>query len=60
MDYIWQASQAVAEHVPQEELPPMGVDDPSLFLEKDAKHENIRLLALRQRGQAASASTCVC
>jgi hypothetical protein len=44
--YIWQVAQLVAEHELQEELPPMGVDGPSLFLEKEAKEENIRLAPL--------------
>jgi hypothetical protein len=44
--YIWQVSQLVAEHELQEELPPIGVDGPSLLLEKEAKEENIRLAPL--------------
>jgi hypothetical protein len=36
----------VAGHVLQEELPPIGVDAPSLLLEKEAKEENIRLAPL--------------
>ena len=43
---MWQVLQLVAEHVPQDELPPIGVDGPSLLLEKDAKEENIRLAQL--------------
>jgi len=35
-------SQLVAEHELQEELPPIGIDGPSLLLEKEAKEENIR------------------
>ena len=41
--YIWQLEQLVAEHEPQEELPPIGVDAPSPLLEKDEKQENTRL-----------------
>ena len=44
--YIWQVSQLVAEHELQEELPPIGVDGPSLLLEKEAKGENIRFAPL--------------
>jgi hypothetical protein len=44
--YIWQLAQLVAEHELQEELPPIGVDGPSLLLEKEAKEENIRLAPL--------------
>jgi len=40
--YIWQASQLVAEHELQEKVPPIGLDTPSVFLEKEAKEENIR------------------
>jgi hypothetical protein len=43
----------VVEHVLQEEPPPIGVDVPSLLLEKEAKEENIRLAPLQQRGQEA-------
>jgi len=32
----------VAEHELQEEVPPIGLDTPSVFLEKEAKEENIR------------------
>jgi hypothetical protein len=39
-------SQLVAEHELQEELPPIGVDGPSLLLEKEAKEENIRFALL--------------
>jgi len=39
-------SQLVAEHELQEELPPIGVDGPSLLLEKGAKEENIRFAPL--------------
>jgi len=46
-------SQLVAEHELQEELPPTGVDGPSLLLEKEAKEENIRFAPLWQRGQEA-------
>jgi len=38
--------QLVAEHELQEELPPIGVDGPSVFLEKEAKEENIRFAPL--------------
>jgi hypothetical protein len=41
--YMWQLVQLVAEHEPQEELPPIGADAPSLLLEKEEKEENIRL-----------------
>jgi len=44
--YIWQVAQLVAEHVLQGELPPSGVDVPSLLLEKEAKGENMRLAPL--------------
>jgi hypothetical protein len=44
--YIWQVSQLVAEHELQEELPPIGVDGPSLLLEKEAKEDNIRFAPL--------------
>ena len=50
---MWQVSQLVAEHEPQEELPPIGVDGPSLPLEKEAKADNIRFAPLWQRGQEA-------
>jgi len=40
---MWQVAQLVAEHELQEELPPMGADDPSSPLEKQAKEETIRL-----------------
>jgi len=46
-------SQLVAEQELQEELPPIGVDGPSLLLEKEAKEENIRSAPLWQRGQEA-------
>jgi len=39
-------AQLVAEHVLQGELPPIGVDVPSLLLENEAKEENIRLAPL--------------
>jgi len=39
-------SQLVAAHVPQGELPPVGVDAPSLLFEKEAKEENIRFAPL--------------
>jgi hypothetical protein len=45
-DYIWQVSQLVAEQELQEELPPIGADDPSPSLEKEAQGENIRLAPL--------------
>ncbi len=44
--YIWQVLQLVAEHELQEELPPIGVDGPSLLLEKEAQEENTRLAPL--------------
>jgi len=44
--YIWQVSQLVAEHELQDELSPIGVDGPSLPLEKEAKEENIRFALL--------------
>jgi len=44
--YIWQLEQLVAEHELQEELPPIGVDGPSLLLEKEEKEESIRLAPL--------------
>jgi hypothetical protein len=44
-------SQLVAEHELQEEPPPIGVDRPSLLLEKEAKEENTRFAPLWQRGQ---------
>jgi hypothetical protein len=34
-------AQLVAEHELQEQLPPIGVDGPSLLLAKEAKEENI-------------------
>jgi len=40
---MWQLAQLGAEHDPQEELPPTGVDTPSLLLEKEEKQDNIRL-----------------
>jgi len=40
---MWQLVQLGAEHEPQEELPPIGVDVPSLLLEKEAQDENTRL-----------------
>jgi hypothetical protein len=43
---MWQLVQLVAEHEPQEEFPPIGVDGPSPLLEKEAKEENIRLAPL--------------
>lgn len=48
---MWQLVQLVAEHEPQEELPPIGVDSPSPLFEKDEKEDNIRLALLWQRGQ---------
>jgi len=39
-------SQLVAEHELQGELPPIGIDDASLLLEKEAKGENIRFAPL--------------
>jgi hypothetical protein len=57
--YIWQVPQLVVEHALQGELPPIGVDVPSLLLEKEAKEENIRLAPLRQRGQEALSSAWV-
>jgi hypothetical protein len=44
--YIWQVSQFVAEHELQEAPPSIGVDGPSLPLEKEAKEENIRFAPL--------------
>jgi hypothetical protein len=43
----------VEEQELQGELSPIGVVDPSLFLEKEAKEENIRVAPLWQRGQEA-------
>jgi hypothetical protein len=43
----------MAGHVLQGELPPIGVDTPSLLLEKEAKEENIRSAPLSQWGQEA-------
>jgi len=40
---MWQLAQLVAEHEPQEELPPIGLEVPSLLLEKEAQEENTRL-----------------
>ncbi|MDH4299810.1 MAG: hypothetical protein OEV54_04140 [Dehalococcoidia bacterium] len=48
---MWQLVQLVAEHEPQEELPPIGADNPSPLFEKDEKEDNIRLALLWQRGQ---------
>jgi len=48
---MWQLVQLVAEHEPQEELPPIGADNPSSLFEKDEKEDNIRLALLWQRGQ---------
>lgn len=53
MGYIWQVAQLVAEQELQEELSPIGLDYPSLLLEKEAKEENIRVAPLWQRGQEA-------
>jgi len=39
-------SQLVAEHELQEELSPIGIDGPSLLLEKEVKGENIRFAPL--------------
>jgi hypothetical protein len=44
--YVWQVAQLVVEHVWQEEVPPIGEDVPSLFLEKEEKVENTRLAPL--------------
>ena len=44
--YVAQVSQLVAEHAPQGELPPTGLDTPSVPLEKQAKGENTRLALL--------------
>jgi len=43
---MWQLVQLEAEHEPQEELPPIGADVPSLLLEKEAQEENTRLAPL--------------
>jgi len=43
----------MAEHVLQGELPPIGVGISSVWLEEEAKEENIRLAPLWQRGQEA-------
>ena len=43
VSYVWQLVQLVAEHEPQEELPPIGLEVPSLLLEKEAQEENTRL-----------------
>jgi len=40
---MWQLAQLVAEHEPQEELPPIGLDTPSPLLEKEEKQDNTRL-----------------
>jgi len=58
--YISQVAQLVAEHELQEELPPIGLDTPSVFLEKEAKEENIRSALLWQRGQEAFSFACLC
>ena len=39
-------SQLVAEHELQEAPPPIGIDVPSLLLEKEAKEDNIRFAPL--------------
>jgi len=43
-NYVLQVLQLVAEHVPQDALPPMGADTPSPLLEKEAKDDSILLL----------------
>jgi len=53
-NYVLHVLQLVAEHVPQDALPPMGADTPSPLLEKEAKDDSILLLLLRHRGQEAS------
>lgn len=53
-NYVLHVLQLVAEHVPQDALPPMGADTPSPLLEKEAKADSILLLLLRHRGQEAS------
>lgn len=45
-NYVLQVLQLVAEHVPQDALPPMGADTPSPLLEKEAKDDSILLLLL--------------
>ena len=44
--YVLHVLQLVAEHVPQDALPPMGADTPSPLLEKEAKDDSILLLLL--------------
>jgi len=44
----------VAEHVLQGELPPSGVEVPSVLFEEQAKEEKILLAPLSQWGQEAS------
>jgi len=44
--YVWQVPQLVAEHAPQEEVPPIGADSPSLSLVKEAQAENTLLASL--------------
>lgn len=57
---MWQVVQLGAEHEPQEELPPIGVDVPSLLLEKEEKEENTRLTLWWQRGQETFALALLC
>lgn len=52
--------QLVAEHVPHDELPAIGADDPSLLLENEAKEEKTRLAGLPQRLQAGRSSDWLC
>jgi len=57
MGYMWQLSQLVAAQVAHElPVPAIGADSPSLFLEKEAKREKIRLAACWHRGHGASSS----
>jgi len=53
-------SQLVAAHVLQGELPPIGVDVPSLLFAKEAKEDSIRFAPLWQRGQEAGSFDWVC
>ena len=41
--YTWQLEQLVEEQEPQEEVPPIGADDPSPLLEKEEKEDSTRL-----------------
>jgi len=51
---VWQVLQLVAEHVPQEDPPAIGTDDPSLPFENDAKEEKTLPALLPQREQETS------